>query len=416
MPGIRLDPREALDLGVNEAPAPAAEAARVPLALPAPQARPDWPQRAGGPDHDIGHRALSPAPQVVWTAPIGAGEGRRRRMPAQPVVSGGRIFTLDAEAQLTATSTAGATLWSVDLTPPGEKKGEASGGGIAVAGNRVFVTSAYGVLEAFDATTGARLWEQDFDAPVGGAPTVADGRVHVLARDGSVWAVEAGNGKVVWQQPGLPGRSGVTGASAPAVSGGVVVFPFATGDLLALEAATGAPKWQGRIAGRRIGRAFAAFTDVTGDPVIAGGRVYAGSSSGRTVAIEAATGQPLWNATEGTSGPVTVAGGSVFLVSDEGRLLRLDAATGDEIWAVELPYYVKAKIKKQSTIYVHYGPVLAGGKLWLASSDGIMRAFDPVTGAPAGQIELPEGAASAPVVAGGVAYVQGVKGDLIALR
>ena len=67
-------------------------------------------------------------------------------------------------------------------------------------------------------------------------------------------------------------------------------------------------------------------------------------------------------------------------------------------------------------VVAHFGPVLAGGRLIVASSDGLIRAFDPASGALAGSVELPGGAASAPAVAGGVLYVVTKDGKLRAFR
>jgi len=78
--------------------------------------------------------------------------------------------------------------------------------------------------------------------------------------------------------------------------------------------------------------------------------------------------------------PVWVAGGSVFLISDENRLVRLDAATGETIWAEELPFFTRERLTRRKSVFSHFGPVLAGGRLLVASDDGQLREFDPVTG------------------------------------
>ncbi|MGB1006987.1 MAG: hypothetical protein ACPGVX_07405, partial [Thalassobaculaceae bacterium] len=36
---------------------------------------------------------------------------------------------------------------------------------------------------------------------------------------------------------------------------------------------------------------------------------------------------------------------------------------------------------KRAAVYAHYGPVLAGGRLVVASSDGVLRFFTPESGA-----------------------------------
>lgn len=52
----------------------------------------------------------------------------------------------------------------------------------------------------------------------------------------------------------------------------------------------------------------------------------------------------------------------------------------------------------------------------MASTDELLRAFDPVSGELVATVALPGGAATAPVVAGGVMYVVNAKGQLLAFR
>ncbi len=412
--GDRIAPRDVL-AGVAEPAEVAAPQAR-PISLPPPQTNADWTHRGGGASHTIAHPALGAATTRLWSANVGKGSGRKHRISADPVLGAGRIYTLDSRAQVAATGLNGAALWSADLTPATDKADDASGGGLSFAGGRVYVTTGFGELVALDAASGAVIWRQDFAVPVGGAPTVLGDTVYVAARDGSAWGIAAADGKVQWTLPGVPTLAGVTGVSAPAADDRIAVFPFASGDLLAVQRADGAPVWKARVAGERMGRAYAGVSDLTGDPVISGGVVYAGSAAGRLVAVRADTGERLWAATEGAASPVQVAGGSVFLISDEARLMRLDAATGAEVWAADMPYFVKDKIKKQKAIHANYGPVLAGGRLIVASSDGLLRSFDPASGALLAQVDIPGGAASAPVVAGGTVYVLGRNGQLHAFR
>jgi hypothetical protein len=35
-----------------------------------------------------------------------------------------------------------------------------------------------------------------------------------------------------------------------------------------------------------------------------------------------------------------------------------------------MPYFTAEKVKKRKGIYAHYGPVLAGGRVMVVSSDG----------------------------------------------
>jgi outer membrane protein assembly factor BamB len=410
LPGERIDVATGLPVAV----APVLR--EVPFRAPAARANAEWTHRAGTPAHDLVNPALGPVTGRIWSAPIGAGDTRGHRITAQPVVAGGRIFTLDSEARVTALSPGGATLWATDVSPARDRGDEASGGGLAVAEGRLFVTLGFGDLVALDPATGREIWRQRLGAVATGAPTALGGRVHVAGRDGTGWTVDAATGRILWSVRSTPDRVGVMGGAGPAATGETVVFPFISGEVLAAEPQTGAVQWTGYLLGERAGRSYARVTDITGDPVILGGRVYVGNHSGETAAIELGTGQTVWTADHGALGPVSVAGGSVFLVSDQNDLVRLDAATGETIWEIALPLFVDARPRRREGIFAHYGPLLAGGRLIVASSDGQLRFFDPASGALTGSLPLPAGAAAEPVVAGGTLYVLTSDGTLNAFR
>jgi outer membrane protein assembly factor BamB len=423
LPGERFGTREALDASVpvdgQPAPQSVADAnvvASQPISLPAPVANADWTHRAGNARHLMPHGALSANPVRVWSANIGKGTSRRARVSAAPVVADGRIFTMDAVSGVTATSTSGATLWSADLTAAFDRGGQQSGGGLAFAGGRLFVATGYGELVALDPASGAVIWRQRLDAPVSGAPAAVDGAVFVVGRDGGAWGLDAKTGKVIWQATGTASKLGVVGTAAPAVGERAVIFPSAGGEIMAVTRLGGATVWSVSAAGERLGRAFAATFDITSDPVVAGDVTYAGTSAGRTIAISSSSGERIWSASEGALGPVLPVGGSVFLVNDEARLVRLDSATGAVIWSVDMPYFENDKPKRRKGVFAHYGPVLAGGRLVVASSDGLLRFFSPTDGALMSTLDIPGGAAAQPALAGGVIYVVGGNGQLHAFR
>lgn len=420
LPGERFDVRTPLgDSAIEDAaasPVAAVVNRAVPIKLPTTVVNSDWTHRGGNALHRMPHLALSTDLARVWSAGTGEGSGRKHRVSAAPVVAEGRIFTLDSRASVAATSTEGGALWLTDLTPTTDNPDDASGGGLAFGEGRVFATTGFGELVALDPVTGGVIWRQKLGAPVTGAPAVSDGLVYAVARDGSAWAVAAADGRVRWQLPGTPSVTGMLGSSAPAVTDRLVLFPFAGGELAGALKKGGIRIWGASLAGQRLGRGYAGIADVTGDPVVAGNVTYVGTQSGRTMALNTSSGDRIWTANEGAYGPVWPVGGSVFLVNDEARLVRLDDQTGEVIWSVEMPYFTKERDKRRKAIFAHYGPVLAGGRLIVASSDGLLRSFNPVDGALINTVEIPGGAAAMPVVAGGTLYVVSTNGQLHAFR
>jgi len=389
----------------------------APISLPAQVENTSWTHRQGGIGTRPQHPALSAAPQLAWSVPIGAGDSRRARLTTDPVVADGRIYTLDAAAQVQATSAAGAVIWARDLTPEFGRRTRASGGALAYGGGRVYVASAFGVLSVLDAATGAEIWTHRFDGPLTGAPLVEGNRVFVAAGDSTLWSFDAATGRVDWTRQGTPSTTIMARGAAPAIGGETVVMPTQAGEIVALRRSNGAVLWAAQVVGRRVGAAYAQISAITGDPVVAGSVVYVANQSGRLSALDMRTGEALWSAREAAYSPVWPVGGSVFLVTDENRLMRLDARSGAAIWAQDLPLYRATRFaRNRGAIEPQHGPVLAGGRLWVAAGDGALRGFDPVSGAEVQQIDIPGGAASGPVVAGRTLYVLGRDGALHAYR
>lgn len=412
LPGLREDLRADL----ASAPVVAsAENKAVKIALPKQQSLSSWSHRAGGPTHVTRHAALGAGLTPVWSAPIGEGNDRRHRITAEPVAAAGRVFTLDSRARVSATGTNGAALWSVDLTPPGEKD-DASGGGMAVAGGVLYVTTGFGELVALDAASGAEVWAQRLEAAGTGAPTVVGDTVYVVSSANRAWSVDARTGLLNWQITGTPAQSAIVGGPGPAVNGDIAIFPMSTGDLVATFPKGGTQLWSSALVGGRETRAYGRVSDISADPIILGKTVYVGNQSGRVAALDIADGSRIWTAKEGAYSPLLVTGGSVFLISDLGELVRLSAADGARIWGTQLPFYTTDKERRQRDVHAHFGPILAGGRLWVGSSDGLLRAFDPVSGALAGSVEIAGGAASNPIVIDGTLFILSAKGALHAFR
>lgn len=418
--GPRFSVRTPLEQTLNEDGSPATPATEAgnsvaKISLPRASSIGEWTHRAASASHNLPHGTLSAAPQRVWSVKIGQGNSRGARIAASPVASGGRIFAMDAGGGVTALTMEGAVIWQANVLPDFDNNAEVSGGGLAVGGGTVFVTTGAGEVLALAANSGAVQWRQRLDGALSGPPTVAGGIVYALGRNGSAAALDTGTGRILWQIDGAPRAGGMLGAGAIAVSGGTAYLPYSAGQLTAVSP-TGEPLWTAGIAGERLGRAYAGFGDVTGDPVVAGGTIYVGSAAGKTAALSAATGQRIWTAGEGALNAPLVVGGSVFVVNDQARLVRLSAGDGAVIWAQTMPYFKNERPKRMKAITAHYGPVLAGGHIVVASGDGTLRLFDPASGAIVGQAEIPSGAASAPALVGGMLLVMGQNGQLHAFR
>ncbi len=410
LPGAREDIRPAADTET------VATRGSKPISVPAQKANASWPQSPGTAAFRTTNAQLRATPQRVWSTPIGKGDSRKQRITAEPVVAGGLIYTLDSGATVSAVSPQGQKVWSTGLIPASDGDSDATGGGMAYANGVLYVSSGFGRLTALDAKTGVIRWQKRLNATGSGAPLVNDGLLYLVAGDETGWAIDAKDGRIAWQVQGTPSVGNVLGAPAPVVASDLAVFAFGSGDVSATFRRGGISRWNASVAGGRRGRAAAQIVDVTGGPMVSGDTIYIGNHSGRTVAFDSGSGERKWTADEGAVDTVWPAGNSLFQVSDRSQLIRLDAATGAVVWAQDLPGFVKDKPNRRGPIVAHYGPIMAGGRLVIASNDGYLRFFSPVDGTLVHRVEVPGGATTAPVVAGQTLYVVSAKGDLHAFR
>ncbi|HSG94710.1 MAG TPA: PQQ-binding-like beta-propeller repeat protein, partial [Afifellaceae bacterium] len=350
--------------------------------------------------------------------PIGEGNATKRRLSADPVIAGGTIFTQDSAAGVRAFNTSGRLLWSTDLTPASDQYGQASGGGLAFGGGRLFATTGYGEVIALDAETGAIFWRHKMGSAISAAPVVIGDHVIVVARNNIAQSLTQSYGRIEWEQRSTGEDPGLVGAGAPAALPRLAVLPFTNGELIAALTLNGQRVWSTAVTGTRVGLARSQVADISGDPVIAGDTVYAANQSGRLVSVDRRTGDRNWTAQDGSYSPVLPVAGSVFMITDTAALKRLDASDGSEIWSVELPEYEPVGRWRRTPLdaYVYYGPVLAGGRLIVAGSDGVMRHYDPQTGAALSTFEIPGGAASHVAIAGGRLYIVSGDGKLHAFQ
>jgi outer membrane protein assembly factor BamB len=410
LPGEREDIRPASDLET------VAKSGSQPISLPSQSANASWPQSPGTPAFRTSNASLRATPQRIWSASIGDGDSRKQRITADPVVAGGLVYTLDAGATVSAVTPQGQVAWSTNLIPATDGDADATGGGMAYSGGVLYVSSGFGRLTALDANIGAIRWQKRLNATGSGAPLVSNGLLYLVAGDETGWTVDTKDGRIQWQIEGTPSVGNVLGAPAPVVTSDLAVFAFGSGDIAATFKRGGISRWNASVAGGRRGRATARIVDVTGSPMVVGDTIFIGNHSGRTVAFDAGTGERRWTADEGAVDTVWPAGNSIFLISDRSQLVRLNSADGSVIWAQDLPGFVKDKPNRRGPIVAHYGPILAGGRIVIASNDGFLRFFNPVNGALVHQVEVPGGATTAPVVAGQTLYVVSTKGDLHAFR
>jgi outer membrane protein assembly factor BamB len=234
----------------------------------------------------------------------------------------------------------------------------------------VYAGSGDGGLYAVDAATGGVLWRHDAGAPV--YSTVGrhgDGTLLFGTMDGSVVRLDpATRGEILRVKTG----GGVV--STPVIAGGRLVAGSRDYLLHGFDAADGAPAW----------RFSYWFSWIESTPAVRDGLLYLGASDyARVSAIEPATGRARWSTVVHgmTWGTPLVTDRHVFagtvnqnlpgtLIRHRAGLVKLDRATGAVLWRRALPDAPVGNFAGYAG-----GPVLAAGLVIAAGLDGELAAY-----------------------------------------
>ncbi len=384
------------------------------VAIPPAEANADWAQPGGNAQKSMGHLALGKALARAWSVGV-HGNSPKARLASGPVVANGVIYVIDTQAEVQAFDAgSGAVKWKLSLGVKGDGSDLVYGGGVSFADGHLYATTGMGDVASIDAATGAVQWKVRPGGLLRGAPTVSNGQLYVISQDNQIFALSAADGKTIWNAAGALENSGIFGVAAPAVAQGTVVAGFSSGELNAYRYENGRAVWQDALSRTSVTTAVASLSDIDAAPLIDEGRVYAIGEGGRMVAMELVTGQRLWELNIGGIATPWVAGDWLFVVTDQAKLLCISKVSGKVRWISQLPQWGKAKKKDRPISWV--GPVLAGDRLILGSSRGMLINVSVVDGRIGSTTNIGSALSLQPIVANNTLYLLDDKGRLSAWR
>ena len=384
------------------------------ILLPAPTSNENWPQTGGYANHAMHHIKVNSDIKEIWSVDIGSGTDDTEVLIAQPILSNKRLYSLDSETRVAAFSAlSGAKLWSVELISEDDDEGHI-GGGLASEAGRIYATTGLGEVISLNAENGQINWRRRFDAPFRTAPTVRNNRVYAMSVNNKMHVLNGTTGQTLWTHSGVEGTTNFLGGASPAVSSGVVVVAYSSGELTALKIENGKQLWTDSLSSSRKTSSIANISTIRGRPIIDRGLVFAVSNDGKLVAINLRTGQRIWNRNIGSIESPWVAGNFIFLLSESSELIALSRQTGSIYWVNNLSTQEKSTGDKYKSMWT--GPVLASDRLIVAGTSGKILSISPYTGRVLGSIRMSSGVTIGPIIALDTIYFLNDDAELVAFR
>lgn len=387
----------------------------ITVVLPPARANTEWAQVGGAAGKSYGHLALAENPAKVWTAKI-AGSTNRVRLASTPVVGGNKLFVVGTDGTIHAfDKNSGTRVWTIndsEMTP--DQMPSAFGGGVSFEAGRLYATNGVGDVKALSAETGEVLWKVKPTGPLRGSPTIAFGQLFVMTQDNQILSLGINDGALVWDESGSTTQSGVFGVAAPAAGQGTIVAGYSSGELSAYRYENGRVLWSDALARTNISTTVGSITDIDADPIIDSGRVYALGQGGRMAAYELVTGQRIWELNLAGISTPAIAGEWIFTLTDDARLLAIARSSGRVRWITQLQGFRDEEDKKGPIFWT--GPVLAGGQLWVASSEGEVWRVSAGEGSATLFADIDQPVSLPPIVADGYLYLLDDSGTIHAWK
>jgi len=198
-------------------------------------------------------------------------------------------------------------------------------------------------------------------------PAVAAGVAYVVNKFGNLHAIRLSNRRTLWERIRDPSNRGKpTDVTAPVFHDGRVYMAYLDGELVALDAETGKPKWRRQLPGH-----------LESSPVAADGVLYIGSDRGHVYALSASDGSTAWrfDSPGAVKASPSLHRDRVYVADYEGAIFGLDAASGRPVWRTNT-----TRVRPFGKGGFYSSPAIAFGHVYAARDDGTVYAFDEATG------------------------------------
>jgi len=267
--------------------------------------------------------------------------------------------------------------------------------GPTIGNHSVYAGDNNGGVWALNVNSGKTEWHTTLSDPIVSRPLVSNGKIYVRTLDGTVWALNNTDGSTVWSAAGNAPTMVLSGGSKPILMGNNIVVGSSNGKLTAYDAKTGAVKWKSVIAEPQGPSDVEKMVDIVANPKLSGSAIYVVTYQGNLSAVNAQTGQILWQTPMSSYSGLAVSSNAIFVTDAKGRVFALDRKTGKQIWKQN---YLEYRILT--------APAIMGNSIVIGDGEGVIHWLSQSSGNTVARINVSNSAiTSAPEVNGNTVYV-----------
>ena len=284
-----------------------------------------WPSKNFNNQNQLPNMKIEADNRFTWETRVGKSTDLGSRLLPTPVAQDNFIYVLDGTYSLTKIDeNNGHVVWQKQLAE------NTKGVGLALQDNTLFANSSDGMITAISAD-GDLLWQKDLNVAVRSSIVADKKALYLITTHNQLIVLSQKNGNEIWHYQTTKPNTFLQEMAAPALSNGILVVPFSTGEVIAFDNNSGLLSWIQMMIGNRP-KDLIEIPQIAAAPIIEGNTIYLTGNANLTGAYDLKTGASKWTNNYGSRITPILGENALFLLTNQNILLALDKKTGKVFW------------------------------------------------------------------------------------
>jgi outer membrane protein assembly factor BamB len=320
-----------------------------------------------------------------------------------PVIANGKLFvSCDGKLAAYDINDKYKKIWELSLT---KTILHSFGGGMYIANDTIYITYGLEEVVAVNVNNGNILWRTQLANVSRSTPVLHQDKLFVITADNKLYCLKAGNGELIWGQEGVSEIIGDFGNASVSIKDNIVFVPHSNGQLFLLNIADGNELTEIDLT---LNITNSTIKDIDTTPITDDKNMYVLGNDGVLSSYDLFTGQLSWAQEITGIRFIWYVGDFIFIVNpNTGEMASIYKKDGSIKWTNRLA------LDKESVIH---NPVMAGGHIIMASSNGKVYIISPYDGRLIKEFKISHDIIEMPIVADKKLYLFGSKGKLSVLQ